>query len=70
MDVFPIPHICKDALKEEVTRSINLGVWEKQSSSEWASPTFIILELKQMVRFISDCWEVNKRIIQNPVSYP
>ena len=61
--VFPIPHIHKETLKKEVTRLVNLGVLKKQPSSEWASPTFIILKLNQTVRFISNFREVNKRII-------
>ena len=49
---------------------MDLGVLERQPSSEWASPTFIIPKKNNTVRFISDCREVNKRLVRKPYSIP
>ena len=67
---FPVPHIHLETLKKEVQRIVNLGVIERQPSSEWASPTFIILKKNNTVRFISDSREVNKRLVRKPYPIP
>ena len=67
---FPVPHIHLKTLKTEVQRLVDLGVLEKQPSSEWASPTFIIPKKNNTVRFISDFREVNKRLVRKPYPIP
>jgi hypothetical protein len=39
---FPVPKIHKDTIKKEVERLYKLGVLERQPTSEWALPSFII----------------------------
>ncbi len=39
---YPIPQIHKATLMKEINRLESIGVLKKQSSSQWASPTFII----------------------------
>jgi hypothetical protein len=65
---FPVPKIHKDAKKKEVERLCKLGVLERQPASEWASPFFIIPKKDKTIRFLSDCWEVNKRLVRT--SFP
>ena len=67
---YPVPHIHKDTLKKEIKRLVEIGVLEKESESEWASPTFIIPKKQGTVRFISDFREVNKRLIRKPFPIP
>jgi len=67
---YPIPHIYEQTLKKEVERLISIGVLEKCSDSEWASPTFIIPKKNGTVRFITDLRQVNKRIIRKPFPIP
>ncbi len=57
-------------LIKEVERLIKLGVLERQSASEWASPSFIIPKKNRTVCFLSDFWEVNKRLIRKPFPIP
>jgi len=55
---------------KEIDRLVGIGVLKRQTSSQWASPTFIIPKKDMTVRTISDFWELNKRIIRRPSSIP
>jgi hypothetical protein len=63
---FPVPKVHKDTLIKEVDRLIKRGVLERQPAWEWASPLFIIPKKNRTVRFLSNFWEVNKRLIRKP----
>jgi hypothetical protein len=63
---FPVPKIHKGTLIKEVERLVKLGVLEQQPASEWASPLFIIPKKNRTVCFLSNFWEVNKRLIRKP----
>ena len=67
---YSIPHAYEQTLKKEVERLIKIGVLEKCSDSEWASPTFIIPKKNGTVRFITDLRQVNKRIVRKPFPIP
>jgi hypothetical protein len=67
---FPVPKIHKYTIMKEVERLCKLGVLERQPASEWASPSFIILKKDKTVRFLSDFWEVNKRLVRKPFPIP
>jgi len=67
---YPIPHVYEQTLKKEVQRLIDIGVLEKCSDSEWASPTFIIPKKNGTVRFITDLRQVNKKIVRKPFPIP
>jgi hypothetical protein len=43
---------------------------EQQPASEWASPTFIIPKKNKTLRFLSNFWEVNKRLVRKPFPIP
>jgi hypothetical protein len=67
---YPIPHKYVDTLKLEVERLCKVGVLKKVNRSEWAAPTFIIPKKDRSVRFISDFWELKKRIRCRPYPIP
>jgi hypothetical protein len=45
-------------------------VLEKQPSSEWTSPSFLIPMKNKTIRFFSNFWEVNKRLVRKPFPIP
>jgi hypothetical protein len=61
-----VPKIHKDTIKKEVERLCKLGVLERQPASEWALPSFIIPKKDKTVHFLSDFWDVNKRLVRIP----
>jgi hypothetical protein len=67
---YPIAQIHKATLMKEINRLVSIGVLKKQSSSEWASPTFMIPKKDMTVRTISDFRELNKRIVRRPFPTP
>ncbi len=67
---FPVPKIHKDTLIKEVDRLVKLVVLERQPAWEWASPSFTIPKKNRTVRFLSNFWEVNKRLIRKPFPIP
>ncbi len=67
---FPVPKIHKDVLFKEVERLCKLGVLEQQHYSEWALPLFIVPKKNNTVRFLSNFWGVNKRLIRKPFPIP
>jgi len=67
---YPVAQVHKATLMKEINRLVSIGVLKKQSSSEWASPTFIIPKKDMTVRTISDFRELNKRIVRRPFPIP
>ncbi len=67
---FPVPKIHKNTLIKEVDRLVKLGVLERQPALEWASPLFIIPKKNRTVRFLSNFWKVNRRLIRKPFLIP
>ncbi len=65
-----MPKVHKETIKKEVERLCQLGVLERQPASEWVSPSFIILKKDKTVCFLSDFWEVNKRLVRTPFPIP
>ena len=67
---FPEPKIHKEVLIREIERLCEQGVLEWQQESEWASPSYIVPKKNKIVCFLSDFWEVNKRIVRIPFPIP
>ncbi len=67
---FPVTKIHKDTIEKEVEGLCQLGVLERQPASEWALPSFIIPKKDKTVRFLSDFWEINKRLVRKPFPIP
>ncbi len=57
---YPIPQIQKATLMKEINRLESIGVLKRQSSSQLASPTFIIPKKDITVWTITDFRELNK----------
>ncbi len=55
---------------KEINRLECIKVPKRQSSSQWASPTFIIPKKDITVRTITDFRELNKRIARRPYPIP
>jgi len=55
---------------KEINKLVGIGVLKRQTSSEWASPTFIIPKKDMTVRTISNFRELNKRIVRRPYPIP
>jgi hypothetical protein len=55
---------------DKLCQLAELGVLERQPASEWASPSFIIPKKNKTVCFLSDFWEVNKRLVRKPFPIP
>jgi hypothetical protein len=67
---FPVPKIHKDTIIKVVERLCELGVLERQPASEWALPSFIKPKKDRTVQFLSDFWEVNKKLVRKPFPIP
>jgi hypothetical protein len=65
---FPVKKIHKNVLIKEVERLCKWGVIEQQHASVWALPSFIVPKKNKTIRFHSNIWEVNKRLVRKP--YP
>ncbi len=65
-----MPKIHKDTIIKEVERLCELGVLERQSASERASPSFILPKKDKTVGFLSNFWDVNKRLVRKPFPIP
>ncbi len=62
--------IHKATQMKEINRLVSIGVMKRQSSLQWASPTFIIPKKDMTVRTISDFRELNKWIVRQPYWIP
>ncbi len=67
---YPIPQMHKASLMKRRNRLESIGVLKRQSSSQWASPTFIIPKKNITVRTITNFRELNKRIVRRPYPIP
>jgi hypothetical protein len=67
---YPIAQIHKATLMKEINWLEGIGVLKRQSSSQWASPTFIIPKKDMTVPTISDFRELNKRIVRRSYLIP
>ncbi len=67
---FPVPKVHKETIIKEVERLCQLGVFERQPASEWALPFFITPMKDKTVSFLSNFWEINKRLVRKPFPIP
>jgi hypothetical protein len=68
--LYPIPQIHNATLMKDINRLESIGVLKRQSSSQWASLTFIIPKKDITVQTITDFRELNKRIVRRPYPIP
>jgi hypothetical protein len=55
---------------KEIQRLCDLGLLEWLASSEWAAPSFIQPKKYKIVHFLTNFWEVNKRLVRKPFPIP
>ncbi len=67
---YQIPQIHKDVLIQEVERLCKLEVLEQQHTSDWALPLLIVPKKKKTIRFLSNFWEQNKRLVRKTLLIP
>ncbi len=67
---YPIPQIHKATLMKEINRLESIGVLKRQSSSQRASPTFLIPKKDITVQTITDFRQLNKWIVRRPYLIP
>jgi hypothetical protein len=67
---FPVLKIHKYTIIKEVERLFKLGVLEQQQASEWALPSFTIPKKNNTACFLSNFWDVNKRLVRKPFPIP
>jgi hypothetical protein len=67
---FSVPKLHKDNIIKKVERLCKLSVLEQQQASEWALPSFIIPKKNNIICFLSNFWEVNKRLVRKPFPIP
>jgi hypothetical protein len=65
----PIAQIHKATLMKEINRLEGIGVLKRQSSSQCASPTFIIPKKDMTVCTVTNFRELNKRIVTRPYRF-
>jgi hypothetical protein len=65
-----VPKVHKETIIAEDERLCQLGLLERQPASEWALPSFIMPEKDKTVCFLSDFWEVNKRLVRKTFPVP
>ncbi len=65
-----MPKVHKETIIKEVERLCQLGVLERQPASVWVLPSFIIPKKDKTLCFLSDFWEINKRLVRKPFPIP
>ena len=68
---FLVPQIHKEKFKQEIDTLVDLGVLEKDSSSQWAAPSFTQSKKNpNELRFLSDFCQLNKQMVRKPYPLP
>jgi hypothetical protein len=67
---FPVPQSLEKTTKKEMGRLIDIRVFNKNSDSEWAAPTFIQPKKTGDVRILTDFRRLNDMIKRKPFPLP
>ena len=67
---FPVPQSLEKTTKKEMHRLTDIGVFKKDSDSEWAAPTFIKPKKTGDVRILTDFRRLNACIKRKPFPLP
>jgi hypothetical protein len=63
---YPIPHIHKETVRQEVERLCREGVLAKDSNSEWATPPTFIIPKKEGTVVVTDFRQLYRAIKRKP----
>ena len=67
---YTIPQIYQHTVRTEIERLLKLGIIEKDISSPWASPCFVIPKKNGQVRLVVDYRKLNQQLIRQPFPLP
>lgn len=67
---YKVPKINEETFKKEIQRMVQIGVLERDTTSNYSSPSFIIPKKNGTVRFVSDFRKLNKIIIRRQYPIP
>ena len=63
---YPVPEINKETFCKELERLVVIGVLTPVLQSQYITPIFIIPKKEVTVRFITDCYRINQKLIRKP----
>jgi hypothetical protein len=67
---YTVPRSVEQQLRKEIARLVDIGVLEKDYTSEWASPTFAIAKKNRTIRVVSDFRKLNSLLKRHPFPIP
>ena len=67
---FPIPQVHEETTKKEIHRLESIGVLQKNTTSQWAAPTFIKRKKTGDVRILTDFRKLNMQLKRSPFPLP
>eukprot|EP00957_Ditylum_brightwellii_P102253 7794660-Ditylum_brightwellii.AAC.1 len=67
---YSVPKVYGQSFRLEVEQLEKIGVLCKVNRLQWGAPTFVIPKKDKTIQFITDFWELNKRINQRPYPLP
>ena len=67
---FPVPQSLQGTTKKEMDRLTDIGVFEKNSDSEWAAPTFVQPKKTGDIRILTDFRRLNDNLVRKPYPLP
>ena len=68
---YPVPMVHKVIFRKESERIVSLGVFEEGNDSKWGAPLFAQPKSKtNRVRFLSDFWNLNRKLKSKPYLMP
>ena len=67
---FPVPQSLHATTKKEMDRLTQINVFEKNSDSEWAAPTFVQPKKTGDVRILTDFRKLNSCLVRKPFPLP
>ena len=67
---YPVPRINKETFHKQLKRLLEIGVITPVQHSQYGTPIFIIPNKESTVRFITDYFRLNHKLIRNLYQLP
>ena len=61
--------IKKETLLKEIQNLVEIGVLTPVQKSQYVKPVFILINMEDTVRFITDYWTINQKIVRNTYNF-